>query len=196
VKTVGVISFQGDFEKHIQRTRALGWHALPVRDAKTAKEVDALIIPGGESTTIGMLLDRFDMLELIRRRIADGLPVLGTCAGTILLANEIVGSDQPRIGGLDISVVRNAYGRQIESFEANVTVAASGWPKWTDHDVLGVFIRAPIITAVSGNIEVILEFEGNPVMVRQNNILAATFHPELTADTRVHEFFLSVVAGL
>jgi pyridoxal 5'-phosphate synthase pdxT subunit len=196
LKTVGVISFQGDFEKHIQRTRGLGWNALPVRDAKTAKEVDAIIIPGGESTTIGMLLDRFDMLELLRRRIADGTPVLGTCAGTILLANDILGSDQPRIGGLHICVQRNAYGRQIESFEANVSVTDPGWAKWADPDVLGVFIRAPIITAVADDVDVILEFEGKPVMVRQKNILAATFHPELTGDTRVHEFFLSVVASL
>ena len=195
MKTVGVISFQGDFEKHIERSRALGVRAVPVRDAETAAEVDAIIIPGGESTTIGMLLERFGMLDLIRRRIGDGLPVLATCAGTILLADEISGSDQPRIGGLHISVRRNAYGRQIESFEADVIVGDSDWPRWQESSVLGVFIRAPIIESVSDEVKVILEFEGKAVLVRQGAILAATFHPELTADTRVHEYFFHTVAG-
>ena len=195
MKTVGVISFQGDFEKHLERSRALGVHAVPVRDAETAAEVDAIIIPGGESTTIGMLLERFGMLDLIRRRIGDGLPVLATCAGTILLADEISGSDQPRIGGLHISVRRNAYGRQIESFEADVIVADSDWPRWQESSVHGVFIRAPIIDSVSHEVKVILEFEGKAVLVRQGAILAATFHPELTADTRVHEYFFHGVAG-
>ena len=195
MKTVGVISFQGDFERHLERSRVLGVHALPVRDAQALSEVDAIIIPGGESTTIGMLLDRFDMLEPIRRRIADGLPVLGTCAGAILLADEILGSDQPRIGGLHIAVQRNAYGRQIESFEADVTVADSRWTRWADGSVLGVFIRAPVITSVADDVDVMLQFEGKPVMVQQDNILAATFHPELTGDTRVHEYFFSIVDG-
>jgi len=195
VKTVGVISFQGDFEKHIERSHALGVRAVPVRDADTAGQVDAIIIPGGESTTIGMLLERFGMLDLIRRRIGDGLPVLATCAGTILLADEISGSDQPRIGGLHIAVRRNAYGRQIESFEADVIVGDSDWPRWQESSVLGVFIRAPIIESVSDEVKVILEFEGKAVLVRQGAILAATFHPELTADTRVHEYFFRAVAG-
>lgn len=195
MKTVGVISFQGDFDKHIERSRALGLHAVPVRDAEAAAQVDAIIIPGGESTTIGKLLERFDMIDLIRRRIGDGLPVLATCAGAILLADEISGSDQPRIGGLHISVRRNAYGRQIESFEADVIVGDSDWPGWQESNVLGVFIRAPIIDSVSDEVKVILEFEGKPVLVRQGAILAATFHPELTADTRVHEYFFHAVAG-
>ena len=195
MKTVGVISFQGDFEKHLERSRALGVRAVPVRDAETAAQVDAIIIPGGESTTLGILLERFGMLDLIHRRIGDGLPVLATCAGTILLADEISGSDQPRIGGLHISVRRNAYGRQIESFEADVIVADSDWPRWQESSVLGVFIRAPIIDSVSHEVKVILEFEGKAVLVRQGAILAATFHPELTADTRVHEYFFHGVAG-
>ena len=195
MKTVGVISFQGDFEKHLERSRALGVRAVPVRDAETAAPVDAIIIPGGDSTTLGILLERFGMLDLIHRRIGDGLPVLATCAGTILLADEISGSDQPRIGGLHISVRRNAYGRQIESFEADVIVADSDWPRWQESSVLGVFIRAPIIDSVSHEVKVILEFEGKAVLVRQGAILAATFHPELTADTRVHEYFFHGVAG-
>ena len=195
MKTVGVISFQGDFEKHLERSCALGMRAVPVRDTETAAQVDAIIIPGGESTTIGMLLQRFGMLDLIGGRIREGLPVLATCAGTILLAEEIIGSDQPRIGGLHVAVRRNAYGRQIESFEAEVAVSNSDWAGWRDGSVLGVFIRAPIIDSVSDDVTVILEFEGKPVMVRQGALLAATFHPELTADTRVHEYFFHTVAG-
>ncbi len=195
MKTVGVISFQGDFEKHLERSCALGMRAVPVRDTETAAQVDAIIIPGGESTTIGMLLQRFGMLDLIGGRIREGLPVLATCAGTILLAEEIIGSDQPRIGGLHVAVRRNAYGRQIESFEAEVAVSNSDWAGWQDGSVLGVFIRAPIIDSVSDDVTVILEFEGKPVMVRQGALLAATFHPELTADTRVHEYFFHTVAG-
>ncbi len=195
MKTVGVISFQGDFQKHLERSRILGVHAVPVRDARTVGDVDALIIPGGESTTIGMLLERFDMLDLIRRRIRGGLPVLATCAGAVLLADEIIGSDQPRIGGLHVSVRRNAYGRQIESFEADVAVMDAEWPRWRDGGLLGVFIRAPIIVSVSDEVRVILGFEGKPVLVRQDTILAATFHPELTTDFRVHEYFFHTVAG-
>ena len=195
MKTVGVISFQGDFEKHLERSRALGICALPVRDAEAVAEVDALILPGGESTTIGMLLERFDMLEPIRRRISDGMPVLATCAGTILLAKEIDGSDQPQIGGLNVSVRKNAYGRQIESFEANLTVRDSDWPRWQESGILGVFIRAPIIDSVPETVRVILEFEGKPVLVQQGGILAATFHPELTPDTRVHQYFFRTIAG-
>lgn len=169
--------------------------AVPVRDATVAAEVDAIIIPGGESTTIGMLLERFDMLDLIRGRISDGIPVLATCAGTILLADNINGSDQPQIGGLHVSIRRNAYGRQIESFEADLNVKDTEWPGWRDGNLLGVFIRAPIIDSISDDVDVILEFEGRPVMVRQGPILAATFHPELTGDTRVHEYFFHTVAG-
>ena len=196
MKTVGVISFQGDFERHLGRLRELGRNAVPVTDPQSAATVDAIVIPGGESTTIGMLLDRFDMLQLIRDRISAGVPVLGTCAGTILLADEIRGSDQPRIGGLHISVERNAYGRQIESFEADLMVSDPTWPSWNEKEVLGVFIRAPIITGVEKDVQVLLEFEGSPVMVRQGAILAATFHPELTPDARVHDYFLREVAGL
>jgi len=195
VKTVGVVSFQGDFEKHIERARALGVRALPIRDAEMVADVDALILPGGESTTIGMLLERFEMLEPIRRRISDGMPVFATCAGAILLAKEIDGSNQPRIGGLNISVRKNAYGRQLESFEANLTVRDSDWPRWQENGILGIFIRAPIIDPVPETVRVILEFEGKPVLVRQAGILAATFHPELTPDTRVHQYFFREIAG-
>jgi len=196
VKTVGVISFQGDFERHLRRTAELGVTGVPVRDAKAVAAVDALIIPGGESTTIGMLLERFGMLEPIRDRVRSGFPVLGTCAGAILLADEIMGSMQPKIGGLHVAVERNAYGRQIESFEARLSLTDSSWARWEDGDILGVFIRAPVITRVDGDVRTILEFEGKPVMVRQGSILAATFHPELTADRRVHDYFFREIVGI
>lgn len=190
----GVISFQGDFERHIDRSHALGFDAVPVRDPEALTGVDALIIPGGESTTIGMLLERFGMLDELRGRIAAGMPVLATCAGTILLADEIDGSTQPRIGGLRIRVRRNAYGRQIESFEAALEAVDTRWSRWRESAVLGVFIRAPIIDSVGDGVRTILEFEGRPVLVRQGRILAATFHPELTGDSRVHEYFFRDVA--
>lgn len=196
MKTVGVISFQGDFEKHLRRLSALGVHAAPVRDPALIESLDGLVIPGGESTTIGMLLDRFGFMEPLRGAIADGMPVFGTCAGSILLADEIVASDQVRIGGLAVAIQRNAYGRQIESFEASLEVKDSSWPRWSDTPVRGVFIRAPKFTRLSENVDTLMEFEGVPVAVRQGNILAITFHPELTADSRVHAYFIEEMVGV
>lgn len=195
MRQVGVISFQGDFHRHLRRCRELGVSALPVRAAGRIDDLDALIIPGGESTTIGMLLERFDMLGPIRDRIRSGMPVLGTCAGAILLSDAITGSEQPRIGGLHAEITRNAYGRQVESFEAPLRIDDQNWPRWQDDDVLGVFIRAPIIRTIADDVTPLLTFEDRPVLVRQGTILAATFHPELTPDPRVHEYFLEQVAG-
>lgn len=194
--TVGVLSYQGDFQQHIRRISELGVVARAVRTVEALAGIDALVIPGGESTTIGMLLERFGMMEPLRRRIADGMPVLGTCAGAILLADEIAGSSQPRIGGLHVSIRRNAYGRQVESFEADLRVTdGAAWRRWAEAPVHGVFIRAPVITSVGADVDTVLEFEDTPVLVRQNTLLAATFHPELTRDTRVHDYFLHSVAG-
>ena len=190
-----MISFQGDFQKHLDRAKDLGAAAIPVRNPEELELIDALIIPGGESTTIGMLLERFDLLQPLRDRISAGMPVFSTCAGTILLADEIAGAPQPHIGGLGITVRRNAYGRQIESFEAAVEVTDPRWAAWDASPVLGVFIRAPIIEETSGNVDILMEFEGRPVAVRQAAILATTFHPELTSDTRIHRYFLEEVAG-
>ena len=206
--TIGVISFQGDFQRHIDRFVSVGAPVEPVRTRTALDRVDAVVIPGGESTTIGMLLDRFGMLTALRDRIRDGLPVFGTCAGTILLADEIANSTQPRIGGLDITVERNAYGRQIDSFEADLAVS----PEWsisvtqqndrdtsdhTDVDlpVRGVFIRAPIIVRTGASVRVLMSFEGRPVLVQSGAILAATFHPEMTADLRIHRYFYERVAS-
>jgi pyridoxal 5'-phosphate synthase pdxT subunit len=161
----------------------------------------AVIIPGGESTTIGKLMARFGLLDALRERIQDGMPVFGTCAGAILLATEIVGSDQERLGTMPISVRRNAYGRQVESFEAALVVYVSalhsdGGPgPAASSPITGVFIRAPMIVD-AGSTTVLAEYEDHPVLVRSVSMLAATFHPELTDDDRVHRYFLRDVAGL
>jgi len=192
--TVGVLAFQGDFQRHYELLLSMGIHVRYVRRRDEIEAVDALVIPGGESTTIGKLLERFDLMQLLRDRISDGMPVFGTCAGAILLAKQIEGSDQERIGTMDISVSRNAYGSQIESFEADVSVEIlAGEP------IRGVFIRAPVIRSTGDGVDVMGTFEGHPVVARQGNMLVATFHPELAGDTRLHAYFAStagrVVAG-
>jgi len=187
---VGVLALQGDFEKHIQALDRLGVPAVEVREKAQLEEVDGLIIPGGESTTIGKLLVRYGMLEPMQSFAKKGKPIFGTCAGAILLAKEIESSNQDRIGVLDIAVRRNAYGRQIESFEADIFV-----PKIGELPIRGVFIRAPIIKHIEDGVEVLARFGDSPVLVKQGTILAATFHPELTNDTRIHAFFLSLFPG-
>lgn len=194
--TIGVLAYQGDFARHIYRLKELGVEAEPVRDTESFARVDGLIIPGGESTTIGLLLSRFGLLEAIRNRITTGFPVFGTCAGAILLADTIEGSDQPHIGGLDMGITRNAYGPQIESFEADLKVVDCRWSRWSDGPVHGVFIRAPIIARTGENATTLVEFENRPVLVQQHSLLAATFHPELTSDDRVHRYFLEEVVRL
>ncbi len=195
--SVGVLSYQGGYARHLELLQQLGYTALPVRSVEALEPVHALIIPGGESTTIGMLLERFGVLDALLRRIADGLPVFGTCAGAILLATGIEGSDQPRIGALDITVRRNAYGRQIDSFEADTRPAAGANASvLSDEPFRGVFIRAPQIVRTGPGVTTILEHEDRPVLVRQGRLLAATFHPELSGDDRIHRYFLSQVAGL
>ncbi|MDR0720634.1 MAG: pyridoxal 5'-phosphate synthase glutaminase subunit PdxT, partial [Treponema sp.] len=154
------------------------------------EKIDGLIIPGGESTTIGKLLVRYDMAETIKQFAAEGNPVYGTCAGAILLARNIEKYDQVRLGVLDIQVLRNGYGRQIESFEADIPAPSLG-----EIPLRGVFIRAPIITSVGKEVQIIAEFNGSPVFVRQGNIISTTFHPELTGDLRVHRYFLSLFSG-
>ncbi|MFP4114496.1 MAG: pyridoxal 5'-phosphate synthase glutaminase subunit PdxT [Spirochaetota bacterium] len=192
--TVGVLSYQGGFQKHLERLSSIGAAVTAVRNLESLAGVDALVIPGGESTTIGMLMGRFGLLDAVRSRIADGFPVFGTCAGAILLAREIEGSDQPRIGALNAVVRRNAYGRQIESFEADVVLAGptEGWNGGAFH---GVFIRAPWIVSTGPDVTTILAYEERPVLVRQGSLLAATFHPELTSDDRIHRYFIEQVVS-
>jgi 5'-phosphate synthase pdxT subunit len=159
-----------------------------VRDPQELGEVRGLVLPGGESTTIGKLLVRTGLDEAIRRRAAEGMPLFGTCAGMILLARTIVGSDQPRLGLLDVTVARNAFGRQVDSFEADIAV-----PALCETPVRGVFIRAPFVTEAAAHVEVLAEFNGVIVAVRQGSVVATAFHPELTSDARVHEAFAASV---
>jgi len=168
-----------------------GAEAVPVKRAEQLDEVDGLIIPGGESTTIGKLLNRFAMLEPLRERVRAGFPVYGTCAGMILLADDVddAGVDQPTIGGMDIGVRRNAFGRQRESFETDLEVPAVG-----DEPLHAVFIRAPLIERVGEGVDVLASLDdGRTVAARQNNLLVSSFHPELTDDTRMHSYFLDLV---
>ena len=188
---VGILALQGDVREHVAAVEAAGGAAVEVRRADEVGAVDALVIPGGESTTIGKLLDRFDLLRPLQERVASGLPVYGTCAGMIILADEVAGRDEAphRIGGLDISVVRNAYGRQVDSFEADLDVQGLLEP------FRAVFIRAPRVEKVGEHVEVLAEVDGAPVLVRQGPIMASAFHPEMTGDERIHKMFLDEVAS-
>jgi 5'-phosphate synthase pdxT subunit len=188
--TVGVLALQGDVREHLRALRDAGASAVPVKRTDELAAVDGLVIPGGESTTIGKLLTIFGLLEPLRARIADGMPAYGSCAGMILLADEVLGaaSDQPTIGGLDVSVRRNAFGRQVDSFETDLSVAGlDGGP------LHAVFIRAPWVERVGDGVEVLAEADGHPVAVRQGPLLATSFHPELTPDVRLHELFVRLV---
>jgi 5'-phosphate synthase pdxT subunit len=185
---IGVLALQGDVREHLAAVRALGVEAVPVKTREELARVDGLIIPGGESTTVGKLLDRFGLMEPVRHLPDEHKPIFGTCTGMILLAKEIEGSAQPRIGVMDITVRRNAFGRQVDSFEEDLPVA--GIP---DPPVRAVFIRAPYIVATDPGVEVLATVHGHPVLVREGHLLAAAFHPELTDDTRVHALFIEMV---
>jgi pyridoxal 5'-phosphate synthase pdxT subunit len=181
----GVLALQGDFREHAAMFAACGASPVLVRTPDELAEVDCLAIPGGESTTIGKLARRHELVEPILRRVAQGMPVLGTCAGMIVMAREVVDGDA-LLRLLDIRVRRNAYGRQVDSFEADVDVEGIG-------DVRAVFIRAPQIERVGSGVEVLAEHDGLPVVVGQGNLLAAVFHPEIAGDARIHERLLSLV---
>lgn len=189
--TVGILALQGDFREHEEKLRCLGVPTQQVRLPKHLDVVDRLIIPGGESTTIGKLLVMYDLLAPIRERAGRDLAVWGTCAGAILMARHIRdGIDgQPRLNVMDIDVRRNAFGRQRESFESPLDVAALGLPLLT-----GVFIRAPAIESVRNGVDVLarLPDEHTIVAAQQGRLLVTTFHPELTSDDRLHRFFLDV----
>jgi 5'-phosphate synthase pdxT subunit len=181
---VGILALQGAVEKHITMLSKINVPCQKVKYAEELEKVDALIIPGGESTTIGKLLSRFSLFDPLEKLISRGLPVFGTCAGLILLAKRIEGFQQTSLKLLDITVTRNAYGPQVESFEADIDI-----PKLGEKAFRAVFIRAPIITRAAPTVKVLARFEGNPVLVRQGTILASSFHPELTDDERVHRYF-------
>jgi pyridoxal 5'-phosphate synthase pdxT subunit len=184
---VGVLALQGDFREHLSRLERLGVEAVPVKTPAGLESVEALIIPGGESTTIGKMAVRFGMVDPVREAISAGKPVYGTCAGMILLADAVTEGDQPLIGGLDVLVRRNAFGRQNESFEADLDVDG------LDEPFHAVFIRAPWIEKLGDGVEVLASVNGHPVMVSQGNILATSFHPELTDDGRIHQMLVEMI---
>jgi len=184
---IGVLALQGDVEEHLAVLQRLDCKPAPVKTAEAIRECDGLVIPGGESTTIGKLVERFELTPAIEELHQQGKPIFGTCAGLILLAKEIVGSDQFRLGYLDAQVERNAYGRQVDSFETTLRVKGiEGDP------VRAVFIRAPAIERVWGKCEVLAEFGERPVLVRQGNLLGGAFHPELVGETRIHGYMLDM----
>lgn len=181
---VGVLALQGDFREHASLLSEMGREARLVRTPEQLDGLAGLIIPGGESTTIGKLADRYGLLEPLRRVIGEGLPTLGTCAGLIFLAGRTTGPDQIQLGVLDVVVERNAFGRQVDSFEAELDVVG------LDDPLHAVFIRAPVVAKVGAEVEVLASVDDDPVMVRQGNIVATSFHPELTGETRVHEMVM------
>jgi pyridoxal 5'-phosphate synthase pdxT subunit len=191
---VGVLALQGDTREHLAALRDAGASAVPVRRSGELDAVDALVIPGGESTTMSHLLRDLDLLEPLRDRLADGFPAYGACAGMILLASEILdagagGREALPLSGIDMTVRRNAFGRQVDSFEGDV--AFSGF----DDPVHAVFIRAPWVERVGDGVQVLAWAAGHAVAVRQGRVLATAFHPEMTGDRRIHRLFVDIVTG-
>lgn len=195
---VGVLALQGDFREHLHALNAIGVDAISVKRQSELESVDALILPGGESTTIAKLARIFGIFEPIRQRIKEGLPTYGSCAGLILLADRILDGapGQETFGGLDITARRNAFGRQVDSFEGELIFKEIG-------EINGVFIRAPWVEEVGAGVEVLAETHGHPVAVRQGKILATSFHPELNSDLNselnqdflVHRYFIEKICG-
>lgn len=186
VMKAGVLALQGDFREHATVLADLGASPLLVRTSEDLAAVDCLAIPGGESTTIGRLAVRYGLVGPIRERAGAGMPVLGTCAGMIVMATEVEGGE-PLLSILDIRVSRNAYGRQVDSFEADVPLRGDAKP------LRAVFIRAPVVEGVGERIEVLAELDGRPAAVEQDNLLAASFHPELAGEPRLHRRLLEKV---
>jgi len=187
MSTVGVLALQGDVREHLNILDTLGVSAVPVKKPAHLDTLEALVIPGGESTTIGKMAHRFGLLEPLREAVAGGLPTYGTCAGLIFLAGAVTDGDQPLLGVLDVVVRRNAFGRQNESFESDLDIAG------LDEPFHAVFIRAPWVEKVGSEVEVMAAVDEHPVMVRQGKILASSFHPELTRDGRIHQILLGLI---
>lgn len=188
---VGVLALQGDVREHISSLIACGVDAVPVRRESEIQSIDALVLPGGESTTIAQLSEVFGIYDLLKQRIASGMPVYGSCAGMILLATEILDAKvgQKSFGGLDISVRRNAFGRQVDSFESDIEFADG-----SQELIRAVFIRAPWVEKVGDAVQVLASIDSHPVAVRSHTAFATSFHPELTGDHRIHRYFIEHVA--
>jgi len=188
VVRIGVLALQGDVREHFAALRAAGAEPVAVRRSAELDDLDGIVIPGGESTTIGKLLVTFELLEPLRKVLAAGLPAYGSCAGMILLADRVLDgtADQVGLGGIDMTVRRNAFGRQVDSFEGSVEVTGIG-------EIEAVFIRAPWAEEVGDGVTVLARAADNIVAVRQGSLLATAFHPELTGDRRVHQMFVTMV---
>jgi 5'-phosphate synthase pdxT subunit len=192
MRTIGVLALQGDFREHIRALEALGVRAVPVRLPEQLTGLDGLIIPGGESTTMRRLLAAYDLVEPLRERAQAGFPMFGTCAGCILLAREVDGAQGADIGLMDIGVARNAYGRQVDSFETDLTAPVLG-----EEPLHAVFIRAPQITWVGPDVEPLARLSDDSVVAaREGSLLVSTFHPELTDDPRLHRYFVEQLVGI
>ena len=188
---VGVLALQGDVREHISSLIACGVDPISVRRSSEIDQIDALVLPGGESTTIAQLAEVFGIYDQLKARIAAGMPVYGSCAGMILLANEILDAKvgQKTFGGLNITVRRNAFGRQVDSFESDIS-----FNDGSTELIKAVFIRAPWVEKVGDGVEVLATVENHAVAVRSKTLLATSFHPELTADHRIHRYFIEEVA--
>ena len=188
---VGVLALQGDVREHVSSLIACGVEPISVRRSSEIDAIDALVLPGGESTTIAQLAEVFGIYDQLKNRIAEGMPVYGSCAGMILLANEILDAKvgQKTFGGLDITVRRNAFGRQVDSFESDIA-----FNDGSADLIRAVFIRAPWVEKVGAGVDVLASVENHPVAVRSTTVLATSFHPELTGDHRIHRYFIEEVA--
>jgi 5'-phosphate synthase pdxT subunit len=191
VKKIGILALQGDFAEHIALLCRIDAEAFPIRLPRELEGLDGLVIPGGESTTMSKLMVEYDFMKPLSRLCNEGLPIMGTCAGMILLSRKMVDSGVEPLGAMDIEVRRNAFGRQVDSFEVDLEIPAIGEPRFH-----GVFIRAPFIQRAGNGVEVLARLpDGSGVAARQGNMLALAFHPELTDDLRLHFYFLSMVNG-
>lgn len=184
---VGVLGLQGAFREHAQALEAAGAEAIIIKKVEQLDEVDGLILPGGESTAMRRLIDKYDFMEPLRQFAQAGKPVFGTCAGLILLAGQVVDREEPHLGVMDITVARNSFGRQRDSFEAALNIKDIG------KDFIGVFIRAPHIVEVGENVEVLAMHNDRIVAARQGQFLGCSFHPELTDDARMAQYFVAMV---
>ena len=188
MKRIGVLALQGAVREHLQTIEACGAEAVPVKKPAELLDLDALVLPGGESTTMRRLIDRYRFMDPLRDFAETGKPMLGTCAGLILLAREVAGYEEPHLGVMDVKVERNSFGRQIDSFEADLEI------KGLDAPFNAVFIRAPHIISAGPDTEVLCEYDGKIVMVRNAQFLGCSFHPELTSDHRITEYFIHMIS--
>jgi len=182
---IGILALQGDVREHKRALMKLDVTPIEVKSTQDLEDLDALIIPGGESTTISLMMKKYGLDNAIKEKHKQGMPIYGACAGAIVLAKSIIGDNQAKLGLADISIKRNDYGRQIDSFETNLSIKDIG-------NFKGIFIRSPVIKSLHNGIVVLSEHKNSPVMLKQNNLLITTFHPELTNDTRIHEYFLNM----